>query len=88
MFSNVIFTVCCVLLLCTLKSQKTKTICTKKEHRKQFEKGDGDFFHEDEIAITTNLWASASEPAGSVPSTVSKEREVGNIALWPQARAC
>ena len=34
------------------------------------------------------LWASASEPAGSVPATQSQEREVGTIALWPHARAC
>ena len=34
------------------------------------------------------LWASASEPAGSVPATQSREREVGTIALWPHARAC
>ena len=34
------------------------------------------------------LWASASEPAGSVPSTQSQKREVGTIALWPHARAC
>ena len=36
----------------------------------------------------SNLWASASEPAGSVPATQSQEREVGTIALWPHARAC
>ena len=34
------------------------------------------------------LWASASEPAGSVPSTQSQKREMGTIALWPHARAC
>ena len=34
------------------------------------------------------LWASASEPAGSVPATQSQKREVGTIALWPHARAC
>ena len=33
------------------------------------------------------LWGSASEQAGSVPSTQSQEREVGSIALWPHARA-
>ena len=27
------------------------------------------------------LWASASEPAGSVPTTQSQKREVGTIAL-------
>ena len=32
-----------------------------------------------------NLWASASEPAGSVPSTQSQKREVGTITLWPHA---
>ena len=34
------------------------------------------------------LWASARVPAGSMPSTQSQQREVGTIALWPQARAC
>ena len=34
------------------------------------------------------LLASASEPAGSVPSTQSQKREVGTIALWSQARVC
>ena len=34
------------------------------------------------------LWASASEPTGSVPTTQSPERKVGTIALWPLARAC
>ena len=34
------------------------------------------------------LWASASEPAGSVPTTQSQKREVGTIAPWPHARAC
>ena len=34
------------------------------------------------------LWASASEPAGSMPATQSQKREVGTIALWPHARAC
>ena len=36
----------------------------------------------------STLWASASEPAGSVPSAQSQKREVGTIALWPHARAC
>ena len=40
------------------------------------------FFH------NQNLWVSASEPAGSMPSTQSQKREVGTIALWPQARVC
>ena len=34
------------------------------------------------------LWASASEPTGSMPTTQSPERKVGTITLWPQARAC
>ena len=31
-----------------------------------------------------HLWASASEPAGSMPTTQSPKREVGTIALWSQ----
>ena len=34
------------------------------------------------------VWASASEPAGSVSTTQSQKREVGTIARWPHARAC
>ena len=34
------------------------------------------------------VWISASESAGSVPSTQSRKREVGTVALWPHARAC
>ena len=34
------------------------------------------------------LWASASEPTGSVPTTQSPERKVGTIVLWPLARVC
>ena len=34
------------------------------------------------------LWASVSEPAGSVPTTQSQKREVGTIVLWPHARVC
>ena len=33
------------------------------------------------------MWASVSVPTDSVPTTQSPKREVGTIALWPQARA-
>ena len=33
------------------------------------------------------LWASVSVPTDSVPTTQSPKREVGTIALWPQAGA-
>ena len=36
----------------------------------------------------SDLWTSGSEAADSVPATQSPKREVGTVALWPQARAC
>ena len=36
----------------------------------------------------SNLWASASALTDRVPATQSLKREVGTVALWPQARAC
>ena len=38
--------------------------------------------------ITIKLSTSVSEPTGSEPTPQSPMREVGTIALWPQARAC
>ena len=34
------------------------------------------------------MCASVTVPPDSVPTTQSKEREVGTIVQWPQARAC
>ena len=38
--------------------------------------------------IDDALWASVRAPTDSVPATQSPKREVGMIALKPQARAC
>ena len=47
------------------------------------EQHNGVFFYSQSI-----LWASVSVPTDSVPTTQSPKREVGTIALWPQAMVC